>query len=97
MRCYRHAAGSNLHPNWLCAFSRVIGSNHFKDRGTAFFEYVFSRKSKDYKSFKRSSWYKPTDVAVNSETVKPEGSSSSPGWIELLSVRWLLVCGSMPD
>ena len=58
----------------------------------------FSRKSKDEKPFKGPSWYtKPTDVAVKSETVKSEGSGLSPGWIELLSVRWLLVCGSMPD
>ena len=62
------------------------------------FEYVrFSRKSKDYKPFKGPSWYKLSDVAVKPETVKPDGSSSIPGWIELLSVRWLLVCGSMPD
>ena len=81
----------------ICAFSRVIGSNPFKDRGTAFFEYFFSRKSKEYKPFKGPSWYKLSDVAVKSETVKPDGSSSIPGGIELLSVRWLLVCGSIPD
>ena len=81
----------------ICAFSRVIGSNPFKDRGTAFFEYFFSRKSKEYKPFKGPSWYKSTGVAVIPETVRPEGSSSGPGWFELLSVRWLLVCGSMPD
>ena len=27
----------------------------------------------------------------------PEDSSSIPGWIEVLSVRWLLVCDLMPD
>ena len=57
----------------------------------------FPRKSKDYKLFNGPCWYKPTDVAVKPETVKPEGSSLSSGWIKLLLVRWLLVCGSMSD
>ena len=57
----------------------------------------FPRRSKDYKLFEGPSWYKPTDVAVEPETVKPEGSSSNLGWFELLSVKWLLVWGSMLD
>ena len=84
--------GSNRHSNRFRAFSRVVGSNLFKARGTAIFEYVcFSRKSKDYKPFKETNWHKPTDVAVKPATVRPEGSGSRPGCIELLSVRWLLV------
>ena len=87
--------GSKRHSNRLCVFSRVVGSNPFEGHGTVLIR--VSRKSKDYKLFEGQSWYKPTDIAVESETVKPEGSSSIPGWNELLSVRRLLFCGSMPD
>ena len=84
-------AGSNRHLNRLCVFSRVVGSNLFKGRATA----RFSCESKDYKPFKESRQYKPTDVAVKPETVTPEDTSSRPGRIDLLSVRCSLVQGSV--
>ena len=99
MECYRHAVSSNWHSNWLHAFSRAVCSNSSKIRATAFFECVlFLTNWRITNYLHKGPWqYKPTDAAEQSDTITLEGSSSRPGRIKLLSVRWLLVYGSMPN